>query len=530
MWHRMPMRRVAALALLLGGCAGAPSAAPRPRTVTIVAVSEVRGTPEPCGCQSDPLGDVARVATLARGGLLVDAGGLRYGEDPIPKEAEAQAELKAQFLEKAWRDAGALVGLGEEDLRFGAARLAGAERLVANASGYPFLTAHAVRDLDGVKIGVFGLVDPQRADRYPGLAVGDPVAAAKREVAALRGAGAKVVVALAHLPRSAARRLAAEVPGLSLVVAGDDTDDGGEPEQVGDAIVVQPAKEAQRAARVELHLDGDRVSTKLIENAAQREARRAKLEKKIADVEADIARLTSDGAADPAYLATKRRQRADLGAEREKLLAPAAPPAGAYATAELVPVRRKLARDPRLDAAMKQLDAAVGEANRKAGEAVPPPPAARGEPHYVGMDDCELCHDKAVAFWKKTVHAGAWDELVHVNKQWSFDCIKCHVTGYGQPGGTSMAHVDKLTAVQCEVCHGPGSAHSDAPKKVKLALPTESDCKQCHTPEHSDTFQFQPYLRDVVGEGHGAKRRAALGPGVTGHELRHAAEEKARAQ
>src|SRR5258706_6278107 len=97
------MRRAAALALLLlaVGCAR-PAAAPRPRVVTIVAVSEVRGTPEPCGCQSDPLGDVARVASLARGGLLVDAGGLRYGEDPIAEAAEAQGELKGRFLEQAW--------------------------------------------------------------------------------------------------------------------------------------------------------------------------------------------------------------------------------------------------------------------------------------------------------------------------------------------------------------------------------------------------------------------------------------------
>src|SRR5205814_8738797 len=134
------------------------------------------------------------------------------GEGPVGKAAEAQAELKAQFLEQAWRDAGALVGLGDEDLRFGAARLGGARRLLANGRGYPFTTPHALRDLDGVKIGVFAVVDPERADRYPGLAVEDPVAAAKREVAALRGEGAQVVVALAHLQRPAARRLAAQIP------------------------------------------------------------------------------------------------------------------------------------------------------------------------------------------------------------------------------------------------------------------------------------------------------------------------------
>jgi cytochrome c2 len=52
-------------------------------------------------------------------------------------------------------------------------------------------------------------------------------------------------------------------------------------------------------------------------------------------------------------------------------------------------------------------------------------------------------------------------------------------------------------------------------------------CLSCHTPEHSDTFQFEPYLRDVVGKGHGEARRTALGDGPTGRELRAAGLAKA---
>ena len=146
------------------------------------------------------------------------------------------------------------------------------------------------------------------------------------------------------------------------------------------------------------------------------------------------------------------------------------------------------------------------------------------------MDECALCHEEAVTMWKGTVHARAWKQLVDVDKQWSYDCIKCHVTGYGLAGGTAMGHVDGLTDVQCEVCHGPGSLHADRPKKFKLGHPKEIDCKVCHTRDHSDTFDFVPYLRDVLGPGHGAKRRAALGDGPTGAALRHAAEASARAK
>ena len=53
-------------------------------------------------------------------------------------------------------------------------------------------------------------------------------------------------------------------------------------------------------------------------------------------------------------------------------------------------------------------------------------------------------------------------------------------------------------------------------------------CLGCHTEQHSDTFAYVPYLRDIVGPGHGGARRTALGPGATGHELRTAALARAK--
>ena len=57
--------------------------------------------------------------------------------------------------------------------------------------------------------------------------------------------------------------------------------------------------------------------------------------------------------------------------------------------------------------------------------------------------------------------------------------------------------------------------------------PPESLCKTCHNKEHSDTFEYQAYLRDVTGPGHGEEFRKELGDGPTGLELRSAALEKA---
>jgi len=63
------------------------ASAPDERRFTLFYTAEVHGTLEPCGCTSDPLGDVARYASVVRAArkqsgdiLLVDAGGLSFPE------------------------------------------------------------------------------------------------------------------------------------------------------------------------------------------------------------------------------------------------------------------------------------------------------------------------------------------------------------------------------------------------------------------------------------------------------------------
>src|SRR6476620_2828351 len=102
----LPVFLLATLGAAAGLSAGASAAGPAERKLTIFYTAEVHGTPEPCGCTSDPLGDVARYAALVRaatrGGsvLLVDGGGLSFPESSTAKEQQANS-ARAAFLGEA---------------------------------------------------------------------------------------------------------------------------------------------------------------------------------------------------------------------------------------------------------------------------------------------------------------------------------------------------------------------------------------------------------------------------------------------
>src|SRR5258706_390480 len=109
------------------GGGSAADAVPAKPALTVFALAEVRGQIGPCGCTSDPLGDISRTTRLvedARGKgpvLFVDAGSLLYSQSPIPAHLAAQEELKADLLTQIYtRDLKAsAVGVGPADLANG---------------------------------------------------------------------------------------------------------------------------------------------------------------------------------------------------------------------------------------------------------------------------------------------------------------------------------------------------------------------------------------------------------------------------
>jgi hypothetical protein len=530
--------------LALGFASAVGRAAPKPapeRHFTFFYTAEAHGTLEPCGCTSDPLGDVARYASAARAArkagdvLLVDAGGLSFPEGGAAPRERAGNALRAQFLATELGSLGLVgAGLADTDISPGTGAVS-PPRLAVNLTGAPNIaTPSHLETAGGVRVGVFGVVDPAVASTLNARAA-DPVASARHEAERLRAAGAEVVIALAPVDRPVARRIAREAQ-VDFVVLGRQVGAGSpRADAVGRAFILTPADELQKVGRVDLVL---RASGSLVDAGGPEatELRKAELARDLARVDGELASWSRPGCcagADPAFVAAKKKERDDLAAERDRLgAAPWAPPAtGPYFTNRLIPLSRSLPRDPAIAAAMRALDARIGKVNLAA--AAPPAPAEPGRPFYVGMDKCVSCHKPETAYWRTTVHAHAWKTLVDVGKQADYKCVSCHVTGYGEVGGTSLGHTQHLENVQCETCHGPGSVHVAAkgledPPAVQRLTPS-TVCTNCHNAHHSDTFNYNAYLRDILGQGHGATARARLGEGPTGHELRTAALAKAKA-
>jgi hypothetical protein len=548
-----PLSAVIALAAACSGPAkprGSPEPAARGRVI-VLATTELKGQIEPCGCTSDPMGDLARTVRLfdgVRAGgvavLAIDGGSLLYGEAPVPDAHAAPAALKANLLAATARDRLALAaaGLGPFDLSRGPGQV-GLPRQAANLaadSGVPLAPARVVRAGE-LSVGIFGVVAPALVAPF-GLVASDPAAAARIAIASLRANGAAVVLGILHMTAPEAEALAAAVPGIDFGLVGAGAPEpervAAAPVKVGDTWLFQPANRGQVVSRLELEVRGPGGFVDAI-GEARAAAEIAKLDAQLERLRADLAAWRERADAEAAFLAAQEGELAALAARRDALAAAplALPATGSWFTLSQLPIQKRLACDPATVAAKIEFDAAAGKLNLAAAPAAPPP--ATGRASFAGDEECGYCHKEAVAFWASTKHARAWHTLVEGGKQLDLDCVYCHATGFGAPGGSTLAtlaaddpEVD-LRDVRCEVCHGPGSLHIDADGKdapsTLIATPPESRCVSCHNEQHSDTFDYTAYLRDVTGEGHGAAFRAQLGDGPTGRALRAAALAKASA-
>jgi thiol-disulfide isomerase/thioredoxin len=153
------------------------------------------------------------------------------------------------------------------------------------------------------------------------------------------------------------------------------------------------------------------------------------------------------------------------------------------------------------------------------GGGAPNPFAAFRPGEYHGNTTCGACHQVEYESWMLTHHSIAWSTLDAQQATGDPECVRCHVTGFGEPTGWEQG-AEVLEDVGCEACHGPGGPHDGARADAREA------CAGCHDAKHSIDFSVAkglPHLDHFVAHGLDEaafqERREALLEGRAGKPL-----------
>ena len=281
---RTTTRRVF-LALAIAAWLGLPAALLAQTTITVLHVNDSHSHLEAVGPKlpdlSGTLGGLAKAATVIGtvrasepNTLLLHAGDVFHG-DLFFNMYFGVPEL--QILSQLGLDA---MAVGNHEFDFGPDVLTG---VLSQVPGFPITSANLVfpeqyplagmiqasliRDVGGVKVGLFGMTTPADPTMRPAPVVvrSDVGAAAFQAVQALRAQGAQVVILLSHLGLAYDEGLAAAVPGIDFIVGGHDHFSLSEAIPVANPLgkttfIVQAGEFYEHVGQLRFTVDGDQVS------------------------------------------------------------------------------------------------------------------------------------------------------------------------------------------------------------------------------------------------------------------------------
>ncbi len=258
---------------------GPVAPAPETRRIRIMHTNDMHGAISPLPDEvvfgrPTELGGSAYTATLVDRArqedpgrtLVLDSGDAVHGQAATDMD---KGRSMMEVMGEVGYDAGTL---GNHDFQWGVGtmleRLAQARHpvVVANVvmedgSPVPNTRPHKIFDLDGVKVGVTGLLTAdtaheQRKDRVEGVRFLDEATALRQNLEAMREQGAEVVVVMSHMGLEKDRQLAAQFPGQNLVILGGHSHDRVTgPERLAGNYLVQAGSMGKEIGEVVLDLN-----------------------------------------------------------------------------------------------------------------------------------------------------------------------------------------------------------------------------------------------------------------------------------
>ena len=497
----MQYKRSFLSSLLLAACHAATSPRDAPKAdiaanVTVLFSAAVAGALEPCGCSPDQRGGVYRAAALidrvraeVPGALYLEGGDLLFESAKIPDVKRDQAKWKAETLAATAKlERLTALSIGERD------RAEGDDFLSKQL--LPIAATTNLYDAGGVRVGV---------------ATGAEASTLAAQNKALRDGHARLTLLVAHASVSRAQALAsaAAAAGFDAILAGH-ADDPQEQQNVAIAQTAIPVFAVEGRGQSLLRLDfvlppsGSPGAILLGGEAARAEMLKA------LDVRIAAEREKLPSAKEPlrslvaAKIADLEKRRAMAASAKEEV-----PVDRVTVRATFTRLEKGLPESAAAHALIDAYNNKVTMYNIEAAKALPAKCQVeeKSATTYVGAQSCRECHADAYAFWKTTPHANAYAKLEKVNKQFSLDCVGCHVVGWQRASGPCRIDKPKalgLADVQCESCHGAGSLHVvDPPDHLEDVDVPQSRCMQCHEAENSPHFNFATYRPRIIGPGHG---------------------------
>jgi len=170
----------------------------------------------------------------------------------LSPEARNAARLKADAIIEAQEKMGIdAANIGYKDLSLGLEYLEKKE-----SDGFPYVSAnlrtanggktkipaYRILKANGIKVGIFGLIDDKDKlmgnNLNPDYSVTDPLNAAEETVKELKANGADVVVVLSGMVLLRNKELAGEVRGINFIISGGDARMLVTPDKEGETIIV----------------------------------------------------------------------------------------------------------------------------------------------------------------------------------------------------------------------------------------------------------------------------------------------------
>jgi hypothetical protein len=447
--------------------------------------------------------------------LLLYTGNLLFRKSHQTETKRRDALLRADILIQAYNEMGYDgVNVGEKDLMMGFKLLSDLTRnarfpfissnLVDKKTKKPVFTPYIIKEMMGLKIGIFGLLDesfnPILQEKDPTLTILEPISISKAMIKSLREY-CHIIILLSQLGEFRVKKLAKETPQIDLILGG-----GGESkkriiEKVNNVPIYRLEPRGGYLGQIDYYL-GEMKKPIRFHISSEWDEMEKKLDSVITrsiQIKSELARL---GVKDE----VKLKELKFLESKQKELEKALFTLEGKnFYRHRPIPVELSIEEDLKI---MKSLMHYHSEASklyrfkvRTLGQRESPEKGIfyqipKDSP-FVGAISCSRCHEFNYKQWLKTKHSKATETIMNSPKYLQEECLLCHSTGSGKIGEyiTIEEVPPYLRGVQCEACHGEGRDHPQKrtfERKITLGI-----CRNCHTKDQSPNFNYLSYLEKI---------------------------------